>query len=343
MNLSPSNFSNLLRTPTSVPAAAPQAKGGSAWDSGLTVYAPDQASFGGSTGQGMRQGMLATFNEGVSRDLAGPNHYAKLNAELSKLNDGQLRSIQGLLGQAGTRAEQVFILKAYVAGEPWQNIVQFAGEMRGMPESEIIRRCTMRDAADLIQQWQDSCGPTLVQALAGETDPRFAWELNKVGDLSRIDPVGANQLLAAQQKEWLERYGGVAVQRGQSGGQGMALNQILDEMMGPLVGARYNTVEVTDKGQSIERMAQILESGYDVPLRISWNPPNSGADSGHFVLALATRGAPGNREIQIHDPWTGKTNWIPQSEMARDSFSPTFNGYARLSHVYEAQPTQALA
>ena len=344
MQLNPSNFKHLFPTGASNQAPTPAPVGGSNWDSGLGGFSPDQLAFSPSANPASREGMLAIFSAGVSRDLAGANQQQKLQAELSRLTDGQLRSMQGLLDQAGTQAEQVFILKAFVAGEPWQNLVQFAGEMRGMPENEIIRRATMRDDSDVIQQWQDSCGPTLVQALAGEADPRFAWELNKAGDLARIDPVGANQLIANQQKEWLERYGGAAVQRGAAGGQGMALNQILDDMMGPLIGANYQTVEVDGSAQgkvnATERMAQTLEGGYDVPLRISWSQPGSTGDAGHFVLAMASRGAPGNREFQIHDPWTGKTAWIKQQDIARDSFAPTFGSFARLSHTYEAQPTQ---
>lgn len=338
------NFSRLFG-PLSAPkgAAAPAApKGSGPWDTGLGVSMGDQLQLSqtatASSAARMLQGMLGTFQAGVQRDLAGQNQLQALSSKLSGLSVGQLQSIQGLLNQAGNDTERVFILKAFTAGESWDNLVGYAAEMRSMPESEVIRRSTMRDDADVVQQWQDSCGPTLMQTIAGEADPRYAWELNKTSNLAALDPNGAAQALAEQQKQWLEQYGGVAVERGQSGGQGIALNQILNDMMGPLVGATYQTNEVTDARQATDRIAQIVQTGYDVPLRISWNRPGDSQDSGHFVLAMAVRGNPGSREFQIHDPWTGRTAWVTEASLQQDSFAPIFNSYARLSHYYEAQP-----
>jgi hypothetical protein len=250
------------------------------------------------------------------------------------MQPGQLESLKGLLNAAQTRTEQVFILKAFSANEPWQNLVQFAAEMRGQSESEIVRRCTMRDDSDLVQQWQDACGPTVLQTAAGEVDPRFAWELNKTFDLARIDPAGANGALAQQQRQWLEAYGGRAVQRGQSGGSGIAIGQMLNDMLAPITGTTYETMDASNKSYALDQVASRLAAGYDVPLRISWDRPTGGADSGHFVLALAVRGYPGSREFQIHDPWTGKTAWVPERTLLGDQMPPMFPSYARLTHVY---------
>ena len=353
MNLDSTQYKNLFSPLTSRPPAAPQpaaVQGGNGWNAGLNLGA-DSGSFNagatggsspvqlGGTTNDLKQNMLAIFQEGVNQDLAGGNQLRTLQGYLGQLSAGQLNSIAGLMNQAGTKVEQIFILKAYAAGEPWANLVQYAGEMRGKSEQEIISKSTMRDDADVIQQWQDSCGPTLVQTLAGEADPRFAWELNKGGDLTRIDPNGANNAIASQQKQWLEQYGGVAVERGAPGGAGMALTQILNDMVGSLTGASYNTVEVPQPGAAVGTIAQTLQSGYDVPLRVSWDQPGSGQDSGHFVLAMSVRDGGAGREIQIHDPWTGKTAWVGENNIANNNFSPIFGSYARLSHYYAPQPT----
>jgi hypothetical protein len=256
---------------------------------------------------------------------------------LGKLNAGQLTTLGNLLNQAGTQAEQVFLLKAYVAGEPWANIVTYANEMRGQSEAEVIRRSTMRDDADVIQQWQDGCGPTVMQTAAGEADPRYAWELNKGGDITKIAPYGENAALAAQQKQWLEQYGGIAVERGQSGGQGIALSQMLNDLLTPITHASYQTQEVANAASGVEAIAQKLDSGLDVPLRLSWGPAGTSGDVGHFVLAMAERGAPGARELEIHDPWTGHTAWVSEANIAANNFAPIFNNYARLSHFYAPQ------
>lgn len=310
---------------------------------GQDSFQPSATAQAGAEGPDVRSAALSIFREGVARDLAGQNQEQALTSLLNGLTPGQLTTLGDLLSQATNKTAQIFTLKAIVAGEPWDNVVQYAQEMRGFSEQEIIERSTMRGDADVVQQWQDSCGPTLMQTMAGEADPRFAWELNKAGDLARIDPLGAAKLVADQQKQWLERYGGAAVQRGQSGGQGMALNQILDDMMGPLTGASYQTQEVSNSTLAFDQIAQNVQAGYDVPIRISWNRPGDSQDNGHFVLALAVRGAPGSREFQVHDPWTGKTDWISERSIAQDSFGPIFNQYARMSHVYTAQPASSFA
>jgi hypothetical protein len=348
--------------------ATPQPQGGasgSSWDVGLgnvgtpaatptyasTTYTPAPANaptpglYAGSptrlmgAQQDMVQGMAQIFQAGVSRDLAGANQARELAGSLGRLSAGQLTTLANLMNQAGTQAEQVFILKAYVAGEPWQNIVNYANEMRGKPEYDVIRRSTMRDDADVIQQWQDGCGPTVMQTAAGEADPRYAWELNKGGDISKIAPYGENAALAAQQKQWLEQYGGIAVERGQSGGQGIALSQMLNDLLTPITHASYQTQEASSPGQAVEQVAQKLEGGTDVPLRISWGQAGTSGDVGHFVLAMATRGTPGARELQIHDPWTGRTAWVSEANIANNNFAPIFNNYARLSHFYAPQAT----
>lgn len=288
----------------------------------------------GSTPASQRAAMKSIFANGVSRDLAGKNQQTALDSALDQLQDGQIAAIAGLLSQAGSQTEQHFILKALIAGESWDAVTGYANEMRGLPESEVVSRSTMRDDHDVIQQWQDACGPTLVQTAAGEADPRYAWELNKVGDLSAIDPEGANATLAAQQKQWLEAYGGVAVERGASGGQGIALTQMLNDTLSSVTGATYQTTEVKNAATALDAIQGKLDAGYDVPLRLAWDPQGA---SGHFLLAMAARGQRGNRELEIHDPWTGRTAWVSEKSIAADHFEPLFTGYAKLTHYYDPQ------
>ncbi|MEB3328945.1 MAG: hypothetical protein VKQ33_06905 [Candidatus Sericytochromatia bacterium] len=289
----------------------------------------------GATPDTLRRELYAAMQEGQAADLVARPHLERLWQQLAPLQPGQLDSIRLLLERAGTRVEQIFLLKALAANEPWQALVQYASEMRGRSEADIIRRSTMRDDRELIQQWQDACGPTVLQAAAGELDPRYAWELNKTWDLSAIDPLGANQQLASQQRQWLEIYGGRAVQRGTAGGAGIALTRLLNDMLSPLTGVRYTTVPVTDRRQALAQIAQTLRNGYDVPLRITWDPPGNGAESGHFVLAMAVRAGTSGEELQIHDPWTGRTVWVAASAIVGDRLPPMFDRYARLTHHYQ--------
>lgn len=283
---------------------------------------------------GLRQALNRVFQDGVAADLASPLQARKLDGYLAQMQPGQLESLKGLLNAALSKTEQVFVLKAFAANEPWPNLVQYAAEMRGLPEADVIHRSTMRDDRELVQQWQDACGPAMLQVAAGEADPRFAWELNKTFDLAAIDPLGANVAVAEQQKQWLETYGGRAVPRGQGGGTGIAIGQMLNDMLTPITGASYQTVEATDKAQALDQVALTLQGGLDVPLRVVWNPPGVGPDYGHFVLALAVRQGAGGREFQIHDPWNGRTAWVPEPELLAERMPPMFGNYARLTHIY---------
>ena len=284
----------------------------------------------------LRQEIAGVLAVGQGTDLVGPIQVQRLQGYLAQMQPGQLESLKSLLNAAQTRVEQVFILKAFAANEPWPNLVQYAAEMRGRPEAEIVSRSTMRDERDLVQQWQDSCGPAMLQTAAGELDPRFAWELNKTLDLAALDPLGANAALAEQQKQWLETYGGRAVQRGQSGGTGIAIGQMLNDTLAPITGARYDTVPADDKRWALDQVANIVQGGLDVPIRLSWSQPGSGQDQGHFVLVMAVRGGAGGREFQIHDTWTGKTDWVSDAAILGDRMPPMFNDYARLTHIYPA-------
>jgi hypothetical protein len=321
--------------PTSGASWRPEFLYGPTGGSGGTLGPARRFLYTGSAPDALRRELYGAMQEGQASDLVARPHLLRLWQQLSQLQPGQLDSFRQLLEGAQTRVEQIFILKAFAANEPWQALVQYAGEMRGMPEAEIVRRSTMRDDRELVQQWQDSCGPTVLQAAAGELDPRYAWELNKSWDLAAIDPLGANQNLASQQQQWLESYGGRAVERGAAGGAGIALTQMLNDMLTPLTGVRYATVPVGDTRQALAQVAQTLRNGFDVPLRVSWDPPGSGSDSGHFVLAMAVRSGASGEEFQIHDPWTGRTAWVPASMMLADRLPPMFDRYARLTHVYQ--------
>lgn len=316
---------------------APQPQGGAGWSVGLT---PQPFMPGDSLNTSSpTQTMLAMAQQGLGQGLIGENQLRILQNNLNALTPGQLNSVQGLLGQASQPVEQIFILKAFAAGEPWQNIVNYANQIRGLPAQTIIANSTVTSPQDLIQQWQDSCAPTVVQTAAAENDPRYAWDLHQSGNDGTIDPYGQDQAIAAQQQQWLQAYGGVAVPRGQTGGQGIALGNLMNQQLGPIVHANYSTLEVGDPNQAINAVAQNVMQGFDVPLRLSFSQPGATQDEGHFCLAIAAQGTPGNYQLEIHDPWTGKTAWVSQQNMVNNSFAPIFNSYARLSYYYPATPS----
>lgn len=278
----------------------------------------------------------AILERGVMQDLAGRYQLGRLAARLAALSPDEAATLHTLLTQAHQEIEQVFLLKALAAGDPLAYAASYAEAIRGLPEDEIVRRSTMRDASDLIQQWHDACAPSLVQTALGEANPRYAWELNAYFQLDAVDPNGGNAGLAAQQKEWLEAYGGLAVPRNQTGGRGIPLMELINAILGPVVGATYRGVEIADLVQSLEVVAERVHAGYDVPLRILWaHEPIGPAATSHFVLVLGVDGAPGRRRLQIHDTWSGKTAWVDTDLLFQDRLYPFWDGYARITHYYD--------
>lgn len=318
--------------------AQPQAPGGYPYQAPAAPYQAPAAPAYQPNGNGTAFALSSAMQVGLAADWVAAPHVRALERRLATATAEELNQLVQLVNAGATNAERVFILKAYAAKEPIAAVAQYAAEMRGMAESEIVRRSTMRDVRELVQQWQDACGPAMLQAMAGEADPRYAWELNKSQDLGAVD-ANMNASIAQQQAAWLQQYGGVAVPRGATGGQGIAITDLLNTVMGGISGATYAPVDVKPNPQAgLEQTAQALASGYDVPIRVSWDA-GPGDGSGHFMLAMAVRGQGGNRQFQIHDPWTGSTAWVAEASILANNFSPLANGFARFTHMYQPSPS----
>ena len=275
------------------------------------------------------------FRGGVDRELAAPNQFAALHRFVGSLSPGQRSSVRDLLLQAREPAERFYLLKAFAAGAPWDEVVQYATEMRGVAEAEIIRRSSPRGAGELPQQWEFSCAPAVVQFALGEADPWFAWQLNKDAAIAR-GVWASSGMRGRQQRTWLEQYGGVATPRGDRTGRGITLQELLNDKLSRALGVTYLCQQVTDLNAALSTIAQHLRDGYDVPLCLSWASPESATGSeNHFVLVLAVRGPAAAWEFEIYDPATGKTGWVSADALRRNTLSPIYNGYQRVTHFYE--------
>jgi len=287
------------------------------------------------------QGFLdveALLAEGKRRDLIAEPQIVLLRRYLPSLPAARKAALDALVIGARSDAERVFILKAVSAGEPDELVAAYAAELKMVPdEATVVLGSTMRDDLDLMQQWADSCGPSLLSCAAGEVDPRYAWELNKAFELTRVDPYGVNKGLADQQKAWLEEYGGVAVPRDASGGKGIGILYLLNDKLAPITKATYSVVPVDNARTAVAAIAESLRAGYDVPLRIGWDTAQDGA--AHFMLAINVSGSAGSYQLQIHDSYTGKTAWVSEADIAADRFSPIFARFSRLTHYYQPTPT----
>ncbi|MEB3327908.1 MAG: hypothetical protein VKQ33_01605 [Candidatus Sericytochromatia bacterium] len=272
---------------------------------------------------------------GQAQGLLAQPQVAALTGYLPTLPAGRRATLDGWLSAAGSDLERIFILKAISAGEPDEAVAAYAADMRGRAAAQVLSWSTMSDPMDLVQQWEDACGPALLMTAVGEVDPRYAWELNRQYRLTEVAPTGVNAGLAEQQRVWLEGYGGIAVPRGSGGGAGIGISRMLNELLAPITRASYSVVTVSDTAGSLAQIAGVLASGYDVPLRLAWDPSDTRA---HFLLAIASDGEPGALRLQVHDTYTGQTAWVTEAEIMGNGFRPIFNVYARLTHWYLPTP-----
>ena len=133
--------------------------------------------------------------------------------------DGFMEKVQHFLG-VETRRERAA-----------REVEAFAVAIRGMSRDELIQSTTLIDVDDrntstldpeetggadtqadndgLFQRFTMSCGPTTAQMVKGEVDPVYALQLRKE---KFYDP-DPNSDFAREQKQVLERHGGVAVVR----------------------------------------------------------------------------------------------------------------------------------
>jgi hypothetical protein len=152
------------------------------------------------------------------------------------------------IADADAHAEQSLILKAAAARrERWKDpakaeqadkdLAEFAENIKGMKREDLIRRTTLMDIDNvstssvnpndlmnptdtkvdndgLYQRFTMSCGPTTAQIVKGEIDPIYALKAHQPDQLGdNLDQKNPESDMAREQKEVLEKHGGVAVSR----------------------------------------------------------------------------------------------------------------------------------
>ncbi len=119
------------------------------------------------------------------------------------------------------------------------------------------------------------------------------------------------------------------------------VEKLLDEIVGARTGADYKLTSLygvasralpREEAQrrssqfvsaNLDRLARNLDDGVDVVIGTSW--PD------HFWSASAVDGAKPDRRFLIHDPWSGRTKWIPEAKLVDGSFSRQFMGESKTS------------
>lgn len=278
--------------------------------------------------------VFTIFRYGYGRGLVGMHQYEVLTAAYNMMNSNQRQLLRQTVNIPERPLARFFVLKSFLAGESYEVVARYAQDLVNQSDNRIFAWSTMRDDPDLLQQWNDACGLCVLQTALGELDPRFAWELNKLGNITDIDPYGKTVAIANQQKEWLEAYGGIAVLRGKTGGKGIAIGDLLNDKLGYVADAQYETIAISNVQQALNDIAALVTKGHIIPFRVQW----ASSGNGHFSTILGVRNGVAGYDYLIHEVWTGKTTWVSGQTFVNELFTPFFNEKCTLTHYYRPNP-----
>jgi hypothetical protein len=281
---------------------------------------------------------ILAWAAGTTRDAASteglvtPIQGARALLALARMTPSSRAVLDELLGHAGSRAEQALLLKLVAARAQQPSLVDdlraLATKIRGKPLRWLVENTTPYGSsfgAGIKQSYKDSCMPAIKLLAEAEVDPLFALDMRE----------GAT--LASEEKRELESEGGVAVARDDfEHGRGTRDHELLFTL-GKELDEQTEVLSRADMDETtVDRMAQLLEEGVDIPLRIA-----TAADTvAHSVIAVDVRKDGDERWFRVHDPWTGSSEWFPAEAILHGNLFPTDRGVARhVTHVYLLQPT----
>jgi hypothetical protein len=327
----------------------------------------------------------AMLNAAAAGAHAGPPvigkfQEARADKKWEALNGADKETFGWLMDRAGSPAEQAYLRKALASGHSVEQIEQFADQIRGKSEdwlrANLHLTSDVNAAPGLIQQWNDSCGPTTAQVVRGEMDPIYSLSVHTGNaDITKPDPranVTVQDLMQAaisgrplgdldvaiEQRSILQDHGGTAVERGKSGGGGMSLPPALNTFSDSL-GVTYDGAETVSTSAHMGAPGTYLgmiEAAWDQKA-VSQNSAalakldadlangipgalrlsNPSGSGGHFVAVTGSIDGP-PKQYMLHDPWSGTTVYMKASDLQQGNIVPAVAGWTRLTHVYTSKP-----
>jgi hypothetical protein len=207
-------------------------------------------------------------------------------------------------------------------------LVRFAAIIRGVAPGVLVHRASVvlpREGTEglaggsLTQKTSNSCAGTTALIAIGEADPFVAWVLHADGKLDGW--AGGDQSVAARLQRAIitsDKRVYASTYCGWGGGGGTDPDHVSSRFATPFTGLRYERVKyfyrLEADADHTERLAQIVEAGQDVPLRLG-DPEDQPSNYSHAVIITDVRGEPGQREFMILDPMRGEPEWTPQSRI----------------------------
>ncbi len=242
----------------------------------------------------------------------------KFRNYLNDLSAKEQRSLFVFLQQATTSSARFFALKSLITGDGFDQVQKFIAQLNQHTEAYQQENCVATNLRSVIQQWQYSCSVTMIQTFLSDLSPRYAWEIKQIAnfDVAINDPTCP---MAQQQKQLMEKYGGVATPRGDVTGTSIGIIEPLKELITPILGVSFYAQEVNEPLPTIfSKMRAQLDKGINMPLLVSF----TGTQSRHFILAMRYKQSANGYSYLIYDPWDGKCDYVTEASLMSGSLSP---------------------
>lgn len=277
--------------------------------------------------------------------LAGPlgaHLSSRAKARYAALSPPDRKRFQALLAaHAESTPAQALLLKGLASGNSLEDLAWFSGQIAGKSPAWLRDNASLLGSRPLRQQFQNSCAPTLVQALRGEVDPVYALRLRQHGDVHTLEheaPGRANKEALREQARLLRS---VDVQPLRDGDPEPSSPQtVLPAEFEKLLdagtqraGLSYDFVPVkggkpgsfdAERGEALaQSLDQSLGRGIPVPViassvgLLATKIPHA---PGHAILFRARRGQGEARQYQIYDPASGKLSWVSRAQVVDGSY-----------------------
>ncbi len=255
---------------------------------------------------------------GYQKGWSSPLFATKFTTYLNNLSANEQRSLLVFLQQATTSSARFFALKSLITGDGFDQVQKFIAQLNQHPEAYQQENCVATNLRSVIQQWQYSCSVTMIQTFLADLSPRYAWELKQIAnfDVATNDPTSP---MAQQQKQLMEKYGGVATPRGDVTGTSIGFIEPLKELVTPILGVSFYAQEVDEPLPTIfKKMRAQLDKGINMPLLVGF----TGTQGRHFILAMRYKQTTNGYSYLIYDPWDGKCDYVTEASLMSGSLSP---------------------
>ena len=277
-----------------------------------------------STGAAAAPSLQAIYDFGQQKGWSSSLYRKKFNQYINGLSGKDQQALLVFLKQATTSSARFFALKSLLTGDTYDLVQIFINQLNQQPESYQQEYCLVTNRRSIIQQWQFSCSIAMLQTFLADLSPRYAWEMKHVASYHAIsnDP---GCVIAQQQKQLLEKYGGVATPRGDVSGTAIGVIQPLADLLTPILGVRFYAQEVQEPLPNVfTKVRAQLDRGINTPLLIGLG----GSQNRHFILAMRYRKTAAGYEYLIYDPWEGQSDYVSEASMLRGSLAPLLSQWA---------------